>query len=127
LSVDNSFDGGVSRVRLTQIDGASFDLSSLYVYSAQFGFMCSGCVLDLESSSGGHSTFAPLSTMTFSGPDWTRVAWVDFVAGGDGQLGVGTGVGLDDIVVTPSSVPLPPAAWLLASAASLLAPLRRRR
>lgn len=125
LGVDANF-GAASRVRLTQANGGAFNLYSLLVVSSGFSPHCALDKCTVTSSNGGFRPFQTSgTTMTFSGPEWTNLYWVEFFTDGPREMYIGEGVAdIDDINV--AAVPVPAGAWLFGSALGALGWVRRR-
>jgi hypothetical protein len=105
-----SFDipnGPISTVRF-DVPGDLITLLSLYVV-APGGF--------LSSSAGGIAILGNVGLQNFSGPSWTKVAWVDF-SSTDGFTGIDT--------ITVAATPEPPALWLLLTGSLALLCLKCR-
>lgn len=131
INVDDSVYGPAT-VRIAPTGGGLFDLTAMtildvYQYNQQtyqFSACGTGC---LVTSSTGGSRQVEMGTLGFTGAGWTGVEWIEISARTLAGAPSIASVAVDDIEVDVSSVPAPPAAWLLGTAlAAAGARLRRR-
>jgi hypothetical protein len=100
-----------SLLYVTRADGLPFSVLSLSAVGAQWGMS--------TSNGGGQGFLGPSGPVSFSGPEWTAVQWLQFGAG-SGELR-----GFDNLVL--AAVPEPGTALLMALGAIALAARRRQR
>jgi len=114
-----------SAVRLGPVGGGTFDLVAFDVYSAEttgyyllppFGSFTEPCASRCQvRSSGGGIADLVAGHMAFSAPEWRQIDWIEFLVPSESISNDITTVRVDNIEVTPSPVPAPPALALLAT------------
>jgi hypothetical protein len=121
--------GGLAVVTITNNSGARFDLDSLRYVTYNLSPPPQTDLQSVFSSAGGLmslSSAAMGDTVTFSGPEWHNLTFVQFRFQTGGQVGSGE-LDFDDIVLTPHPVPEPGSVVFAAIGAALVATGVRKR